>query len=484
MLSSRYRITTLLIFVFAISSIFLTKGVWIQDTSAEKSSNFQTLGESTARITQSGRPWMNLKDGYDSKAFYNGKSALAGMENAKSLSLFSADINDDGFPDLVTGYAAANGGLAVIRYGDPEAFGPTRPETIEGIKNGNFPASFLPDATALNLPETPDFLAVGDFDRDGNLDILTAARGSSEIYLLSEDKNSTNKAPFGLQRTISLPGQITTLATGRDSTSPYENLAVGIMGSSGAQIVFYSTTKSVFEETPAVYNLASPADSIAINQLDTKVPSDLAVTTGNDVLVIHGSGEKTPKNGSTDFYQSQIEHLQITPVSNVVIGDFIPDRQNQMELAVLSNDGMIHVQAYGNLDLRPFTAAEILKKRQKMEAMRRSGNFGTADYSAWSAENSGSWNEIQTTSLDVSAQDLSSSKIRLTSGNLAASAGDEILVINSADQKVEILLNDTDLHTGNLVSMQRGSMTIDVEDAPVAALPMRLGVMGQPGLVC
>ena len=479
MFSNRFRVNAFLLSVAAVFVVFLIKGTWIEAAKPEK----PTSSQITARITQSGRPWMNLKDGYDSKAFYNGNAALAGMEDAKSLSLFSADINRDGFPDLVTGYAGANGGLAVIRYGDPEAFGPTKTETIEGIKNGNFPASFLPDATALNLPGTPDFLAVGDFDRDGKLDILTAARGSSEIYLLSEDKNSTNKQPFGLRRTISLPGQITTLATGRDSTSPYDDLAVGIMSGAGAQILFYSTTKSVFEETPAVYNLASPADSIAINQLDTKVPSDLAVTTGNDVLVIHGSGEKTPKNGSTDFYQSQIEHLQITPVSNVIIGNFIPDRQNQMELAVLSNDGAIHVESYGNLDTRPFTAAEILKKRQKMEAMRRSGNFGTADYSAWSAGNSESWSEIQTTSLDFSSQDLTSSNIRLTSGNLAASAGDEILVINPADKQVEVLLNDTDLHTGNLISMQRGSMTIETDNAPIAALPMRLGVMEQPGLI-
>ncbi len=479
MFSNRFRVNAFLLSVAAVFVVFLIKGTWIEAAKPEK----PTSSRITARITQSGRPWMNLKDGYDSKAFYDGNAALAGMENAKSLSLFSADINRDGFPDLVTGYAGANGGLAVIRYGDPEAFGPTRPETIEGIKNGNFPASFLPDATALNLPGTPDFLAVGDFDRDGNLDILTAARGSSEIYLLSEDKNSGSKTPFGLRRTISLPGQITTLATGRDSTSPFDDLAVGVLSGAGAQILFYSTTKSVFEETPAIYNLASPADSIAINQLDTKVPSDLAVTTGNDVLIIHGSGEKTLKSDSADFYQSQIEHLQITPNSNVVIGDFIPDRQNQMELAVLSNDGAIHVEALGNLDTRPFTAAEILEKRQKAEVMRRSGNFGTADYSAWNAGKSQTWNEVQTTALDVSSQDFASSKILLTSGNLAASAGDEILVINSAAQKVEVLMNDTDLHTGNLVSMQRGSMTIETNNAPIAALPMRLGVMEQPGLI-
>ena len=104
----------------------------------------------------------------------------------------------------------------MLHFGDPEAFGPTKPETIAGIKNGNFPASFLPDAWVVSVPEAPDYLAVGDFDRDGSLDILTAARGSSEIYFLSEGENGA----FGVERRLSLPGVITALATGRDNTSP------------------------------------------------------------------------------------------------------------------------------------------------------------------------------------------------------------------------------------------------------------------------
>ena len=123
----------------------------------------RSQGTITVHAAKRGNPRMNLQDGRSVAA------ASASLSGARPLSLASGDLNVDGYPDLVTGYASANGSFVTVRLGNPEAFGPTRPETIEAIKNGQFHDSFLPDVALLPVPEAPEFLAVGDFDRDGRL---------------------------------------------------------------------------------------------------------------------------------------------------------------------------------------------------------------------------------------------------------------------------------------------------------------------------
>ncbi len=469
MSSSPIRIAVIIVFV---AVAFFAKGTWIEAAGSE------TPAEITARVGLSGRPWINLKDGYEAKTSFAG-NGLDAFADLRPVSIASADINRDGFPDLVSGYAATGGGAAVIRFGDPESFGPTRTETLDGIKNGVFPKPFLPESLIIRLAEAPDFLATGDFDRDGELDILTATQGSSDIFVFS---NVGGDNSFSRVRKLSLAGQITTIGTGRDTTSPYDDLAIGTIGGEGAQVLFYSTTQSIFDAIPAVYNLSSPASSIAVNQLDSKVPTDLAVTTGNGVFVIHGSGEQWRNAIAEKFFQSQIEDLQIVPQSNVVVGDFVPDRDNKMELTVLATDGTIHIKAYGTIDTRPYTAAEMREKRRRMEAMRATGDFGTADYSPWQGAETDSWNMVQSIPLNGVSADSITGGIRLASGNIAASAGEELIIVDPSARKVEVSLNDTDLYSGNLISTMRSAMAIESDDSPIAAVPMRLGVMAQPGL--
>ena len=51
-------------------------------------------------------------------------------------------------------------------------------------------------------------LAVGDFDADGHLDVVTASRGASALHVLPGD----GAGRFGEARTLGLPGAVTALA--------------------------------------------------------------------------------------------------------------------------------------------------------------------------------------------------------------------------------------------------------------------------------
>jgi hypothetical protein len=139
---------------------------------------------------------MNFRNGRELRAQYTGAGLASGgdlvaleQRQVRAMSLASEDVNLDGYPDLISGYAAASGGLVTVHLGNAEAYGPSRPETIQSIVKGEYPDSFLPEAAVLWTPEAPEFLVTGDFDRDGHLDLLTGTRGSAALYVLAASPN-------------------------------------------------------------------------------------------------------------------------------------------------------------------------------------------------------------------------------------------------------------------------------------------------------
>src|SRR3712207_3667923 len=60
---------------------------------------------------------------------YDGPRELVGALNgggARARALARADLDGDGAPDLVTGYAAHGAGIVTVQRGNPDAFAPKR----------------------------------------------------------------------------------------------------------------------------------------------------------------------------------------------------------------------------------------------------------------------------------------------------------------------------------------------------------------------
>ena len=61
-------------------------------------------------------------------------------------------------------------------------------EAEERKARGEFTdAPFLSPARVFEAPVEPDFIGAGDFDADGHLDVVMAARGSSQLYWMAGD---------------------------------------------------------------------------------------------------------------------------------------------------------------------------------------------------------------------------------------------------------------------------------------------------------
>ncbi|MEP7336630.1 MAG: CSLREA domain-containing protein, partial [Acidobacteriota bacterium] len=487
--STTFRI--FILSVFCLSSIAAILGAnlyWASSAASNK-------GSITLRATARGNSHLNFQNGRELKSHYAASNvANAGIEKAfssgkgkqgqaQALSLASDDINLDGFPDLVCGYAGLDGGLVTLHLGNPEAFSPTRQETLQGIIKGRYPDPFITDTAVLSVPEAPDFLATGDFNRDGRLDILTAARGGSTLYLLAGDENHG----FQSAKALPLPGNVTAMAAPQKSEQDGGmSVAVAIDGQDGPAVLMYAAQRSILDQKPSARALPASITAIVPGRLDEDRSTDLAIIAGGQLYILHGSTRQSAQAAldsiRPDKRAGRLEPVDLPfAVKAVAVSDFIWDRDARMELAVAADSGAVHIVARGELDTRALTASEVLARRELVAQVRR-GQRRLADLTPSKPSQQANWAVVETTSLTIpnngdSAQSLLMST--LASGRQSH----DLLVVNPAAKQLQIAFKENAQPGGKEASAARESITFDTGDEPVAALPVRLNVHGRPGLV-
>jgi len=98
--------------------------------------------------------------------------AAQSVSGLTPLSLATGDFDVDGYPDLACGYAE---GRVVIYFGSERAF--------RRIGVGD---PFRDEVFTIDVPVRADILVAGDFDDDGNTDLLVATRGDNSAYVLKK----------------------------------------------------------------------------------------------------------------------------------------------------------------------------------------------------------------------------------------------------------------------------------------------------------
>ncbi|HXI93538.1 MAG TPA: VCBS repeat-containing protein, partial [Blastocatellia bacterium] len=133
------------------------------------------------------------------------------------------------------------------------------------------------------LPKAPDFLQVGDFNSDGYVDVLAAARGGGALYLLAGDGPGTLRAP----QQFELPGQLTALqADDFKQPGKFTSLALGVRTPEGPKALIYNDGLSV---EPKAYEMPADVTALAFGQLDDDGITDVAAASMNQVTVIHSA---------------------------------------------------------------------------------------------------------------------------------------------------------------------------------------------------
>jgi len=379
-----------------------------------------------------GRPLVNLRNPQSLTIAYSGPSKLVAALKAGAVAtaLASGDFDADGAPDLVAGYNTPEGGVVTLLRGNPDAFAPRDRKLFAAAMHGDVPPTFVDRATAYAVPSSPDFLAVGDFNRDGYKDLLVGTRGGG-LYLLAGD----GKGNLGSPQAVPLSGAVEALNVSIDG-----HVAVGL---EGAQVVILAPS-AVGLRTIANETAPGPVTSLGWGPLGSGF--DLAVGSGSSLMLIYAPLSQNPQTETVNL-PFGIEALSI--------GDYIWDRDGRQEIAALGDDGAVHILAHGTLDTRPLTPADIPGRRAAI-AHRPTQAPNPMGMGAWTVAktlaNSG-------TSLRGPA-----SRAVFSSPRLAAAETHDLMLLDAGKNQLRLL--DT---SGKAVN---ASAAVAFSGTPVAALAL------------
>ena len=354
---------------------------------------------------------------------------------ASPTALAAADFNADGAIDVVAGYSTGNGGVLALMRGNPDAYAPTDTTLYQKAMKGSVPPTFLSKASAFSLPESPDLLVTGDFNRDGNKDVLVGARGSSNLYLLAGDGTGNLLAP----QVVPVLGQVRAFATTDD-----DHVAVSMDSSNGSQLTIFSPSSQGLT-AGASYELPDSGDSVAWGNLGGGM--DVAVGAGSNVVLVYGA--LTAK--------AQTETVTVPfKVQGLTLGDFIWDRDGRTEISVLADDGSIHILQHGTLNTAPLTAAELPARRAAIRGRH------TQPAVAPNPTALGAWTVAKQLTYAGSAPSGPVSPSAFNSPRLASSSTHDLMVVDAGRSQLNIL--DT---SGAAASPSAG---VSFSGTPVAAI--------------
>ena len=189
------------------------------------------------------------------------------------------------------------------------------------MQQGYNPDSLQPETDVYGVPVSPDFMVTGNFTRDSNKDVLFAANGGA-LYLMAGDGMGRLAAPVE----IPLPVVVTALAAGEfRAADGFTDVAVGVAGNGGDFLLIFDDAAKGFKNPVVQQPLNGPATKIEFGGLDDDPFTDVAVTDGDEVTVIHGWGRKeavTP--------ESRVEHVKVGgSLRGLAIGEFEWDRDGR-----------------------------------------------------------------------------------------------------------------------------------------------------------
>jgi len=414
--------------------------------------------------------WQTLQSAKHVPTSYKGHpNAVAKLQaGAMPLAMASADFDSDGVADLAIGYASSGGGILALHRGNLDAFAPQSHASWLAIAHEQFPTPFLPQATVIDLPQAPQFVVTGDFSGNGSIDILTGARGSERLYLLT----GTGKGKFAPPQAITLPGALTALAAGevgvRDGRT---DVVAGIQTANAAAVLVYKGSAGGLSRATAVaYPVPQAATQLEIADLHGDGFSDVAVLAGTSALIIHPTASEGADTSAL------VERVPVANAKSIAVGSFILDRNSSNQLAVLSPSGIVQVLSPHELDTRPFTAEERFKARWRATQWQRPSSVEAPSNAKapWSGE-AEAWNVVK--SFSVSAP--LSGNVRLMAASLAHARPLDLVVVDSADSRLHVLPANT---SGDPAD-EAGELTVETGDAPVAVLAVRVNTDARPGLV-
>ena len=418
------------------------------------------------------------------------------------LALASGDFDGDGVPDLVSGFGVGKAGMLTVHRGNVNALWPYG----NALRNGPPPA-FLPNARTISLPEAPDFVVTGDFDADGHRDIVTAARGSSGFYFLRGDGHGGFAAP----KRIAVAGSITTMIAGEiNRRDGLTDIVIGSSTGQGAQVLIYESPRGAVATEPEIVKVGQPVTALALGRFDGGTLFDLAVGSGDALVMVHGRDRKLAMAAEV---HSAVAPAKVTVqqlpfvIQALTPGDFTGAGP---AVAALGADGRVHIleHAIANTTLLGKALEDPNFKSTMQLGKSKPGADGKplvlggmpapsvaartdALRQSIAEHGESEWTERSAISLPSG---FAQATPRLVAGHVSGSRQEDLLIPDSGNGQLHVLSAPRVKLPGAISALARANATaapqpmklmasLEAASAPVAVLPMRLNQHGLSGLV-
>ncbi len=387
--------------------------------------------------------------------------------------MVSGDFDEDGIQDLAVGYGVESGGSISVLRGNPEAITPRTQADVLAAAKHEYVNPFVQEWKGISTTAQPDIILSADVDGDGHLDLITAARGATSLYVwFGTGKGTFSKRPSA----ITVAGGITALAAYRPGPPVLgEAIVVGYQHGLGGRLAIV-TSGTTGLRTSANYALPGAPRAFSVANLDSDLIPDIAIVAGGEVLVLHGANAR---NG-----RGRLEVLPVNNAETVTAGDFLFDRHGLLQLAVLTSSGELLYLAHEGLDPRPYTASEIASARHN--ATRHGSQTATL---AQQAGDNGSAPWVEVDRKSDSAFRLSGSDTPVMLRSRSGGGGDDLVLLNpSQQQRVMIRPALTPPRPASPALAAVGSPQVSLGNLSsgsniLGALSMRVSADGRPGLV-
>lgn len=468
--STKFKLLVGLVLCFAVGFTILTKNSTKAENKTNTTKRFSLNRENAVPIEfeRSGSPWIKLKEGktIDSE-FVGTDSAIGEFERAslRPTTLASTDFNFDGFPDVISGFAGTNGGVITLHKGWKEAFSPENEQVLAGIRNGEFPVSFEKEAQVLEVPVTPDFIFTGNFLKNSPLDIVVGSRSSNAVYIFSSDRKGGFNAPMKLD----LDGEISAIAADRFDVS--KHFTGIVFGMKSGELVIFDGNRALDNSKPRKISVGTEINSLVLASADgTTADRDLFILSEGEMSRISQIGRQNQNPAK----------LQLPfRVNEFAVGEFIRDRRSKAEIAVLAENGSIYYLQNGTLDTRAFTENEMRAHFAKY------GRGTKILLDSTDQENSlaDNWSVAEEHNLGIYEFNKQSSQALLQKAYITGNSTEDLLITNPADGKIRVMFKEPD-YEPNTTKFSGDTLIENVvlPNRPIAALPVRLNVMGQQGI--
>jgi hypothetical protein len=456
-------ITGLLVGLCLLQSLLPGGFSLLQKTNAESVKKSPTIEfarmnqEIAIQAARRGKPFVDLTDGHELLAAYEGEAALQSQlesNQARPLALASADYDEDGMPDLVSAYAAATSGIITLHRGNVDSVYPNTPDARRRKAEGSLTnAPFLSPAKLFRLSAAPDFIEAGDFDADRHIDLLTAQRGSNTIHFLRGD----GRGNLAAAEAIVLPGSINALSSGDTNRADgLSDIVVSIEQADKFWLLVFEGYNGALKSLPEAIPLSAPARAIAMGYLNDDAQGDIAVGAGRELMIVQGRDRKITFEAEVraSVPQADISRRQWpAEITSLAIGDFTGDMR--LELGVAAADGSVQI-----VSEKPASAA------------LQSASLGPENW------------EIETI-----ATSQGSGQGKLLRARLSALNHETLVLSDQASRRIDVWMDDQERRSRKDATLKAAAgereapISLEVEGEPVAVLPMRLNIDGINDLV-